>query len=316
MTRTHSQTKRNAFKTQKPPTHKNRLGASSKNTNSLSFHLPAVKRPQISTAPGRCPTPALIQMSTFIWATSIISNRYISRRHSQSQMRLQMRRLMPEGGRGSLSYPRQRPSWRSHDSDSHGDKISPDGSARHTPQFTETTTQKLVGIFSLSQLLSLSIPPRLLLHHSLALCCAPFPPSFPAPEEPIRRVMTSPLSSQWALRFEDASCMSMGLISSGAQAKLISITSVHDHLSLNTFTVKHAQGNWGWIKCINTHENEGHTPTAETWSLIAYESVCVCVGNRHCDPDCTDTLWMLTPLAELKGLCVPDYVCSIISIVA
>lgn len=51
-------------------------------------------------------------------------------------------------------------------------------------------------------------------------------------------------------------------------------------------------------------------------------SVCVCVGNRHCDPvtkpraDCTDTLWMLTPLAGLKGLCVPAYVCSIISIVA
>ncbi len=53
------------------------------------------------------------------------------------------------------------------------------------------------------------------------------------------------------------------------------------------------------------------------------KTVCVFVGNHtHCDPvtkpraDCTDTLWMLTPLAELKGLCVSAYVFSIISIVA
>lgn len=266
-----------------PPTRKNRLGASSKeqglkNTNGLSFHLPATKNTQISTAPGWHPISARIQTSTFIWDTSNISNRYILRRHSQSQMRLQMRRLMPEGGRGSLSYPRQRPSCLSHDSGSHGDKISPDGSARQEPQFAETTTQKLVGIFSLnyspapSPLVSCSITPSHFAAHRA--------PSFPAPEEPIRRVMTSSLTSQWALRFEDAACMSMWLILSGAQAKLISITSLHDHLGLNTFTVKCSQGNYGWIKCINTDEKEGHTPTAETWSLFAYESVCVSVCGQ------------------------------------
>lgn len=231
----------------KPPTHKNRLGASSKeqgwkNTHSLSFHPPAIKN--TTNLHGTWATPyisALVQISTFIWNARNISNTL--RRHSQSQMRLQMRRLMPEGGRGSLSYPRQRPSCRSHDSGSHGAEISRDGSARHEAQFAETTTQKPLGIFPLnyslapSPLVSSSITPS---HFALHR-----PSSFPAAKEPIRRVMTSSLTSQWALRFEDASRISMRLVLSGAQAKLISIMVLQDHLSLNAHS-------WS-----NTHTHRG-----------------------------------------------------------
>lgn len=49
----------------------------------------------------------------------------------------------------------------------------------------------------LSSFTLLSIPPRLH-HHSLALCSAPHPSSSPAPEEPIRTMMTSSITSQWA----------------------------------------------------------------------------------------------------------------------
>ncbi len=193
-------------------------------THSLSFHPPAIKNAQISTAPGRHPISTLVQMSTFIWNASNISN--TSRRHSQSQMRLQMRRLMPEGGRGSLSYPRQRPSCHSHDSGSHGGEISRDWSARHVTRFAETTTQKLVGIFPLNYSLApspLSRPPSL----PRTLLLTPPPSTQRANQESDDIIFNQPVS------FENASRISMRLVLSGAQAKLISIMVLHDHHSLN-----------------------------------------------------------------------------------
>lgn len=112
-----------------------------------------------------------------------------SKDHSQSQMRLQMRRLMP-GGKChlcSLSYPRQRPSRRSHDRiltvtkspNKNHDGIQRNhhpAACRHLPSPSASPSHHLP--FSLSILLSLppSLPPSVIplflmfLHPSFGRC--------------------------------------------------------------------------------------------------------------------------------------------------
>lgn len=218
-------------------------------------------------------------------------------------MRLQMRRLMPDGGRGSLSSIRGNAQAAAHMTAvltatkyTRTDQHHRSHTHTKTPPKSCSASPLLIPSSLHPPSSPSSLPRTLLRTQSLLL-----PSAWGANQKHDDIIDNQPVSF-WDSRTLHACQCGSFFFFFDREARLISLTLI----------------------CIHKYQDLKPRPCRWEVAFVLHMKVCVfvcAVGWSALWPfaakprtDCTDTLWMLTPLAELKELCVPGYVFSIISI--